>query len=212
MVRKTDDNPALIEGGLPSEIESLLANQGHLDEAEYLRLTQSVNWLVEFTDGYIELLAMPTMTHQLIVQFFFQRLWSYVSARDVGEVVFAPLRVRLRPGKIREPDIIFMLKENAQRAGEEVWESADLVIEVVSRDDKSRRRDLTEKRQDYAQAGIPEYWIVDPQVEQVTVLGLAGKSYKLHGQWTGKEIAASALLQGFEVQVDQVFAAARKPR
>src|SRR5438046_1779767 len=100
MVRKNGDDSGLVEGGLPAEIESLLANQGHLEEAQYLQATENINWLVEFTDGYIELLAMPTMTHQMILQFFFQRLWSFASARDLGEVVFTPLRVRLRPGKI----------------------------------------------------------------------------------------------------------------
>jgi len=212
MVRKTGDNPVLIEGPLPSEIERLLANQGHLDEAEYLRLTEDTNWLVEFTDGYIEVLPMPTLTHQRIVRFLFQLLWSFVSTHDLGEVIFTPLRVRLRPGQIREPDIVFMSEEHSNRAGEEAWEGADLVVEVVSKDDKSRRRDLKEKREDYARAGIREYWIVDPQEERITVLKLNRNIYTVHGQWTGKDVATSALLKGFEVQVDKVFAAAKKPR
>jgi Uma2 family endonuclease len=105
-----------------------------------------------------------------------------------------------------------LLNENADRAGEQFWDGADLVVEVVSEDKKSRRRDLIEKREDYAQAGIAEYWIVDPQEERITILKLAGKSYKVHGQWRGKDIATSALLEGFEVQADKVFAAAKKSR
>ena len=56
--------------------------------------------------------------------------------------------------------------------GEQFSLGADLVIEVVS--DQGRPRDLEIKRQEYAQAGIPEYWIVDPQLEQITVLALEG--------------------------------------
>jgi len=209
MVRRTVDNPELVEG-MPEEIAKLLANQGRLDEAQFLAVTEGTNWLVEFTDGYIEVLTMPTLTHQRIVRFLFQLFWNFVSARNLGEVIFVGLRVRLRPGQIREPDIVFMSKENAHRAGEEVWEGADLVVEVVSKDDKSRRRDHVQKRQDYADGGIPEYWIVDPQEQQITVLKLSGQSYRLHGQWSGEEVATSALLKGFQVQVKKVFEAAKK--
>ncbi|MFO0956477.1 MAG: Uma2 family endonuclease [Isosphaeraceae bacterium] len=69
--------------------------------------------------------------------------------------------VRLGPDKIREPDIVFLLAEHADRIGKQVLEGADLVMEVVSED---RRRDLVEKRADYAEAGIPEYWIIDPEI------------------------------------------------
>jgi Uma2 family endonuclease len=50
-------------------------------------------------------------------------------------------------------------------------DGADLVIEVLSKD---RDRDLQMKRLEYAQAGIPEYWIGDPRDQRITVLRLAG--------------------------------------
>ena len=103
-----------------------------------------------------------------------------------------------------------MLKENRQRAGEEVWEGADLVVEVVSKDDKSRRRDLKEKREEYAQAGIREYWIVDPRDERITVLKLNRKTFVVHGEWSGTDLVTSPLLKGLEVQVNEVFEAGRK--
>jgi hypothetical protein len=59
------------------------------------------------------------------------------------------------------------------------WTGADLVIEVVSPDDP--QRDLVTKRSEYAQAGIPEYWIVDPQTETITVLRLEDARYVEHG-------------------------------
>jgi len=210
MVRKTGDKPALIEAQPAWEIAQLFPSQGDWSEDEYLALTSETNHFVELVDGNIEVLPMPTLTHQLIVGFLSRLLSDFVTSRELGTVVFGPLRVRLRPRNIREPDIIFMHKDNTLRAAEELWERADLVIEVVSKDRKSRRRDLIIKRNAYADARIPEYWIVDPQEEQITVLKLTGKSYKVHGQWAGKEIAASALLQGFQVQVDKVFEAGKK--
>ena len=59
------------------------------------------------------------------------------------------------------------------------WTGADLVVEVVSPDDPSR--DFVQKRGDYAEAGIPEYWIVEPGTETITVLTLAGGTYVERG-------------------------------
>ena len=99
-----------------------------------------------------------------------------------------------------------MLAEHRERVGEQYWEGADLVMEVVSDDD--RRRDLQTKRFEYARAGIPEYWIVDPQLEQVTVLVLAdGNRYRQHGCFQRGQRAASVLLAGFDVDVDAVLPA-----
>src|SRR4051812_47389846 len=97
MVRKTGDKFVLTETDLPWEIARLLPDQGLISETDYLAATDSTNWLVEFMDGHIEVLTMPTLTHQRIVRFLFQLLWNFVSTHELGEVVFTPLRVRLRP-------------------------------------------------------------------------------------------------------------------
>jgi Uma2 family endonuclease len=172
--------------------------QGHWSEEEYLAL--DTNRLVEFSHGHVEVLPMPTMSHQVMVAFLYGRLLAFVAAHGLGTVLFAPLRVRLWPGKFREPDVLFMRSEHAARCGEQYWEGADLVMEVVSDDD--RRRDLEPKRLEYAQAGIPEYWIVDPREGTITVLRLGAGAYIEHGVFRRGEQAASALLPGFVVEVD----------
>ena len=63
--------------------------------------------------------------------------------------------------KYREPDILFIKAANRARIKKQYCEKADLVIEVVS--EKNRAHDITTKRLEYARAGIPEYWIVDPE-------------------------------------------------
>jgi len=114
--------------------------------------------------------------------------------------------VRVCKGKYREPDVIFMLTEHADRIGEDFWQGADLVMEVVSDDPESRERDLVKKRKDYASAGIAEYWIIDPHDRQIMVLKLAGKAYAAHGEYAAGARAESALLNGFAVDVSEVFA------
>jgi Uma2 family endonuclease len=73
-------------------------------------------------------------------------------------------------GKFREPDIVFLLAQHADRRGDKYWRGADLVMEVVSEDDPDR--ELVTKRVEYAQAGICEYWLLDPRDRTVTVLAL----------------------------------------
>lgn len=187
------------------EVAKLFPAQGTWSEVEYFELNG--NRLVEFTNGFIEVLAMPSIAHQRIVRFLFGLLNSFVVSNGLGEALFAPLRVRLWNLKYREPDIVFMLSTNAGRIHADFWDGADLVIEVVSDDD--RRRDLETKRLEYAQAGIAEYWIVDPQREVVMVLKLQGQQYVIHGEFGRGEAACSVLLPGFAVAADEVLDAAR---
>lgn len=83
------------------------------------------------------------------------------------------------------------------------------MVEVVSGGTEGRQRDLVIKRKEYAQAGIPEYWIVDPEGEQIFVLSLDGQSYREHGVFTPGQTATSVLLGGFGMEVTAVFAAAQ---
>ena len=152
---------------------------------------------------------MPTSSHQRILLFLFTQLQAFVSPKKLGEVLCAALRVRIRPGKFREPDLLFMKEEHRNRIGEEYWDGADLVMEVVSKDAESRKLDLLQKPLDYAEGRIPEYWIVDPQEGRITVLSLHGQSYAQHGVFTRGESATSNLLDGFSVNVSEVFVAAK---
>jgi Uma2 family endonuclease len=189
-------------------VATLFPPQGQWSAAEYLSLTNSTNRPVEFDGGRIEVLPMPTEAHQFIVRFLFLALHGFVAARQLGEVVFAPIRVRTLPDKYREPDLALMLAENDARRSNSYWSGADLVMEVVSDDAESRARDIEEKRAEYATAGIAEYWIVDPLERQITVLHLASQQYEEHGTFGEGEQATSNLLAEFSLDVAKAFAAA----
>lgn len=187
----------------PWEIATLFPAQGAWSEEDYLLLP--TNHLVELSHGRVEVLRMPTQSHQLIVFFLARVLHDFIAARALGTLLIAPLRVRLWPGTFCEPDLVFMLAASAARRHEAYWEGADLVMEVVSPDDP--QRDLVVKRREYAEAGIAEYWIVDPRSRTITVLRLEDDDYIEHGHFEPGEEAASALLVGFKIAVDAVFAA-----
>jgi Uma2 family endonuclease len=61
------------------------------------------------------------------------------------------------------------------------------------------------KRGDYAEAGIPEYWIVYPDAGTITVLRLVGGAYREHGVFQRGDTATSVLLDGFAVDVQEVL-------
>jgi Uma2 family endonuclease len=197
--------PSNIKPGPAWEIAQLFPDQGDLSEGDYLLLTERTNRLMEFNEGQIEILPTPTTAHQRIVRYLIGLLMSLAGNR--GEVLFAPLRVRLRNGKFREPDVVFMLSEHSSRIGNQFWEGADLVMEIVSEDDPER--DLNTKRREYADAGIPEYWIIDPRTQTITVLKLQEQQYISHDQSIGNGTVHSALLPSFSADVAAVFAAAR---
>jgi Uma2 family endonuclease len=202
------DPPAGLTYGEPTwDIARLFPLQGYWSEQEYLDL--NTNHFLEFSDGFVEFLPMPTLTHQLIAHALHCLLESFVLAGGLGTVVGAPYRVRLSQGKYREPDVIFVSSEDAARMGENFSDGADLVMEVVSGSGEDRHRDLVEKRDEYARAGIPEYWIVDPELGQITVLSLEGAAYVVHGTFASGEQANSKLLPGFSVDVSAVLAAKR---
>ncbi|HBI42343.1 MAG TPA: hypothetical protein DDY78_05715 [Planctomycetales bacterium] len=192
-------------GGEPAwKIAYLFPSQGDWCEGEYLAL--NTNHLVELSQGRLEVLPMPTTSHQMLAAHLYGLLLAFAAGRDLGTVLFAGVLVRLWPGTIREPDIAFLLKEHAGRMSNKFWKGADLVMEIVSGGAEDRKRDLKEKRQEYAQAGIPEYWIVDPHEERITVLRLDGKEYAVHGEHLKGATASSHLLPGFSADVTTAFA------
>jgi Uma2 family endonuclease len=189
----------------PHELEEvlleLLPPQGRWSEEEYLWLTDNANRLLEFTDGDIEVLPMPTDEHQSISRLL---LFAFAAAiAPHGVIQYSPLRLRIRPRKFREPDLLLLLDARDPRRQNRYWLGADLAVEVVSPD--KPERDLVDKRYDYAEGGVWEYWIVNPLVQTITVLRLDGDAYVEHGIFGRGARATSALLLGFSVDVTSVF-------
>ncbi len=107
----------------------------------------------------------------------------------------------------RHPDLSIFKKPPPIREGRKMWRKwiADLAIEVVSR--SSRKRDYIEKRQEYLTRGVKEYWIVDADKQQVTILR------RVRGKWEERilrpgEIYETDLLPGFQFSCQDVFEAA----
>jgi|SRR5579859_79848 len=187
------------DGLLEVDLSSL---QGFWTAQQYLKITDQTNHLIEFTAGFVEVLPLPTHQHQAILAFLNDALRARMR-RTGGQALFAPLRLQIREDKFRAPDLLLLRDAHDPRIENRFWRGADLVVEVVSPDDPER--DTVVKRADYAEARIPEYWIVNPLDETITVLTLAGAAYVEHGVFRRGAVATSALLRGFRLSVANVF-------
>ena len=194
--------PVACDGDYAQFLLEVLPDQGRWTEESYLWLTDSARRLVELTDGVIEVLPKPTREHQLTVRRLLDRFAAHVE--PAGRlVIFSPVRLLVRTGKFREPDLLVLKFANDPRSENRYFTGADLVIEVASPDKPGR--DLVEKPVDYADGKIPEYWIVNPLDDTITVLTLEGSRYHVHGSFKLGESATSVILSGFAVDVATVL-------
>lgn len=117
----------------------------------------------EWVNGEVIVFMPPTIIHQDLVSFLVSLLRTYVQLLDLGKVLTAPLEMRLEAKKSgREPDILFIATENLHRLEDKRLSGpADLVVEVIS--NESVQRDRVDKFYEYQEAGVAEYWLIDPR-------------------------------------------------
>lgn len=187
-----------LEPSPSTTILQLFPSQGEWQDGDYFSLPG--NRLVELVDGFVDVLPMPSLQHQFLARLIFLALHNVCDSRQAGIVMTAPTRVRVADRHFREPDVLFVSSQNLKRRQAQFWETADLVVEIISPDDPDR--DLVDKRRDYAAAGIPEYWIVDPRDESLRVLTLESAEYV---DARALPVAKSRVLPDFSVDVVELF-------
>ncbi|MEX0703928.1 MAG: Uma2 family endonuclease [Planctomycetales bacterium] len=164
----------------------------------------------ELSDGCVEFLPMTSPRHMFPQELLLDRIRQWLRKHQPTWVAFPPkMPIRLFRGTMRDPDIRVLRPEHMP-ARDKQPTGAELVVEIVSPGDEARERDLVTKRQEYAKAAIPEYWIVDLEQRLIIVLALpAGKKkYKVHGEFGQNDEATSIALPGFKTAAAKVFAAA----
>ncbi|HEX7184425.1 MAG TPA: Uma2 family endonuclease [Thermoanaerobaculia bacterium] len=155
--------------------------------------------------------AAPYPLHQYVSSQLHLLLGSFVAERKLGVVLSAPMDVLLprRIGDPVQPDIFFLRSGNQPR-----WEvdgsfagAPDLVVEVLS--PRTAHRDRNLKRDAYCEAGVREYWLVDPwkRTALVYVLSNDRRRYVELCRGGEGETVRSVELPGLEVRVGDLFPA-----
>lgn len=123
----------------------------------------------ELIDGQIYNMAPPSPLHQELVALFTTELQNYISKKHGNCKVYpAPFAVFIKDDDSNyvEPDISIVCDSN--KISHRGCEGApDFIIEIVS--PSSRKMDYSTKNALYTDAGVREYWIVDPARERTTV-------------------------------------------
>ena len=119
--------------------------------------------LAEWVDGEARVYVSVTELHQRVAEVLLTLMRTFVSIQGQGRVIGAASAMRAVPGgSVREPDIMYVTAEHIGRVENELLNGpADLLVEIVSKD--SVTRDRREKFDEYQEAGVGEYWIIDPR-------------------------------------------------
>jgi len=159
----------------------------------------------ELVNGDVQMMTPASDKHQDLVRWFTSIFSLFVEGRGLGVVRAAPLTMRI-PGKDshgREPDVMFISQARLGILQPTcLAEPADLVIEIIS--PESVGRDRGEKFVEYEAAGVPEYWLIDPDREQAEFYRLADDGhYRLQPTPNGR--FESQVMPGFWLQVDWLW-------
>lgn len=187
-----------------TEIASLFPRQGQWKAGDYFTLPDT-NRIVELVKGNLIMAPPPSIDHQHSVGNLYTELRAFVKSGNLGEVFIAPLAVQLGEDHYREMDVVFVRRENRTRIKELYIDGPpDWVAEVIS--PGTRKADEVYKLEEYAQAVVPEYWLVDPDHKTIRVYVLReGDTYTLKGTYTRGQTARSEKLTGFEAAVNQII-------
>ncbi|HUT93383.1 MAG TPA: Uma2 family endonuclease [Thermoguttaceae bacterium] len=159
----------------------------------------------DLIDGVIYMASPDSRRANDLTGFLHWLLRGFLERRGIGgKVVFSRFAFRLSEFSAPEPDVAYVRPERVGLIGEGGMRGGpDVAVEVVSRE--SRHRDYDLKRQLYEEAGVSEYWIIDPIQKRVEFLLLEEGRYQL-APLDENRLFRSRALPGFWIDVDWLLA------
>ena len=158
----------------------------------------------EILNGNRYCVFSPDTGHQRISRNLVVDLVRHVNDEGLGEILHSPYDLILSRKNVAQPDIIFVRKERSGIIGEiNLQYAPDLVIEILSVE--SRNRDLEIKRRIYAQFGIQEYWVIDPNASTVEVLVWSELGYVRIRTYKKTERLSSPLMPKLRLPLSRIF-------
>jgi len=172
---------------------------------EYLTYDDGTDKRYEFNDGELIEVTPATVFHNDVMMFLAFFLQSVIQQSKLPYCVRVNSTEIFNGKKTRRPDVLIMTLEQKQGLGNQpdmLYEPCLLAIEIVS--PTCRTVDTVEKREEYAQFGIPEYWIVDFLLGIFSVLSLANGTY-VEKVYRENEQILSSIFPDLDLSMNQVM-------
>ena len=160
----------------------------------------------EIIDGVHFVSPAPRYIHQQIVMNVARILDTWVQEHRLGIVLPAPFDILLSDHDVVQPDVLYISDENRGILNEKNAQGApDLLIEILSPSHPTYDYQL--KLSLYQQSGVKEYWIIDPELEEIWIHRLQGERYghAILLRNEGGTFLESPLLTGFSTELRHIF-------
>lgn len=176
-----------------------LMNGRYITFEEYLEMDVEGAYL-EWVDGKVIGFMPCNLQHQRVIGFLMTIMKLFVEIHNLGEIVQAGYAMKLEPQRRgREPDLVFVSKENARILTHKYLDgAADIAVEIVS--PESIERDNETKFGEYKKAKIKEYWLIDPEKKQAEFYRLSESGFYQIVD-TPEGVFQSEVLPGFFLRV-----------
>ena len=172
---------------------------------QYLMLGEDPPGLrLELVDGEVAVSPSPRPRHSFPSLALAHLLWGHVRESDLG-ILIQDCDTIFGEYDVRRPDLLFFTKarQHLVDADEAIDGPPDLCVEVVS--PSSGRIDRKDKFKQYAEGGVPYYWILDPQRESLEGFKLKGKKYAPAGHGTGSDVVTLPPFPELEIPLAQLW-------
>lgn len=176
--------------------------QGDWTYEDYARLPDN-GMRYEVIEGELFMSPAPRPVHQEMILNLASEMHFFLKKAKKGKVFVSPIDVVV--GDLAtpvQPDIVFVRQERLAIVGDRIEGAPDLVVEVIS--PGSRIQDRRRKFILYAQVGVPEYWLADPDECLVEVYVLRGQAYALLGQFVGEDVIQSEVLPDLQIPISRI--------
>lgn len=176
--------------------------QGGWTYADYARLPDN-GMRYEVIKGELYMSPAPRAIHQEMIAHIALEMGLFLRQHKVGKIYFAPIDVVMGAAAAPvQPDIIFIRQERLAIVRDKIEGVPDLIVEVLS--PGSMGHDRRRKFTLYAEVGVPEYWLADPDECLVEVYVLRGQAYALLGQFVGEDIIHSEVLPDLRIPIHNI--------
>jgi Uma2 family endonuclease len=161
----------------------------------------------ELIDGEHYVTPSPNTRHQQISGDLFALIWTYLEGNPVGRIFHAPYDVVFSQFDVVEPDLLYVSNERAANVvtPQHVRGVPDIVMEIAS--PGTRKRDATIKRRLYEQAGVSEYWMIDPEIDVVRIYRRTGEGFDrpIELSRAASDVLATPLLPGLVLPLTRLL-------